>query len=112
MKTIFLVFGILGSLILPIIIVLLFFVIFSGFYNKGFLTGLGQLMVCGFMMLLNSTIILNMLLIYCEGLIESKEYKTLRKAIIFTILISVAIQTILSILIENPFRDPSSGMFL
>ena len=106
------IFSIIGSIILPILIVLLFHLMFSDFYTKGFLTGFGHLLIAGIMIILNLIVGPNLIFLYYEDMIKYKESTaSFQKVILICILVSVVVQIILNILIENPFKDPMSGMF-
>ncbi|MFC3746205.1 hypothetical protein [Paenibacillus sp. GCM10012306] len=105
--------SLIGSIILPVLIILLFHVIFPDFYTKGFLTGIGHVIIGGIMMVLNVIIGPNLIVLYYEDMMKSKESTvSFYRAILIFILVSVVVQITLSILIENPFTEPTSGMFL
>lgn len=95
-----------GSIILPILILQLFYILFAEFYTKGFLTGIGHLFVCGIMIILN--------IVGSQILIQSrynKEKKNLTRNIFIIIIASIILQAALSIMIENPFKDPPLPTF-
>jgi hypothetical protein len=99
--------SIIGAIILPYFIVLFFHVIFPDFYTKGFLTGLGHMMIGGIMIFLNLIIGPNVVLLYYKDMVNDKKTpESFYKAILILILVSVAVQVTLNILIENPFKDP------
>jgi len=59
--------SILCSIIFPIVILLLFFVTFSDFYDRGFLPGLGHIFMCGIMILLNLIIGIPLILKFIQN---------------------------------------------
>lgn len=104
-------FTVLASTLIPILILVLFFLIFSDFYSEGFLTGLGHILVCGFMMILNSTLGTILVLKTFEKGTENEDgYVPIR--ILLMVLGSFALQVVLSILVENPFKDPPPFSFM
>ncbi len=89
------------SIILPILILQLFYILFAEFYTKGFLTGIGHLLVCGLMIILN--IVSSQILIKSQ---YNKEKENITRNIYIFIIVSIILQVALSIMIENPFKDP------
>jgi hypothetical protein len=113
-KLLLVIIALLYSVIVPIMIVSLFFLLFPEFYTKGFLTGLGHMLICGIMILLNIFLIPIISLNYYKKFIielttDGKAQFTNRILILLSI--SVVTQVVLSILIENPFKDPPSNFF-
>lgn len=53
-KIMILIITMLISVVVPIAILMTFFLIFPDFYSKGFLTGLGQMLVCGVIIICNA----------------------------------------------------------
>jgi len=92
---------ILSSIILPIFILNIFHMMFATFYTKGFLTGLGHLLVCGLMVILN--IVTSLILIQWQ---RNTQKEDITVAILIFFMVSLILQVILNILIENPFVDP------
>lgn len=89
------------SIVLPILILGLFHLLFAEFYTEGFLTGLGHLLVCGLMIILN--ICTSPILIHSQF---HKGKEDLTRYIIIFFIVSIILQVTLSILIENPYKDP------
>lgn len=89
------------SLAIPIILVSLFFIMFSDFYSKGFLTGLTHIIICLFMLVINFAISTVWLGKYFQA---DGEYKLSK--LFLGLLLSLLAQCMLNILLENPFTDP------
>jgi len=89
------------SLAIPIILLSLFFIIFSDFYSKGFLTGLSHIIICLLMMAINLAISTIWLGKYFRNEGEQEITK-----LFFGLILSLIAQCILNILLENPFIDP------
>ncbi|MBP1906334.1 polyferredoxin [Paenibacillus turicensis] len=98
--------SIFGSIILPILILQLFYILFAEFYTKGFLTGIGHLFVCGIMIIVN--IVGSQILIQRQ---YNRVKKNIRRNIFIIITVSIILQVGLSIMIENPFKDPPLPTF-
>jgi len=98
---------ILFSIAIPIIIISLFFIIFSDFYSKGFLTGAVQLfMITPLMILVN--IVISMIYLNSHFNSSSKKGNIRRNNVKYfkMLCVSILIQIILNILVENPFKEP------
>ncbi|TYP77550.1 hypothetical protein BCM02_102110 [Paenibacillus methanolicus] len=114
-KTLIIISVLLLSIGIPSAIQMIFFLSFPGFYEKGFLTGIGQLFICGI------TIVGNAIIIPYRGLfffnryvhqfgIETGKSKLIRKVALL-LLISAVLQILLTITVENPFKDPPVPQF-
>lgn len=79
-------------------------------YTKGFLTGIGHMLICMIMIIINAVsipIIMNRS--YKKNIIEDNEGdggSSFLKTVFYTLSISIIVQISLNILIENPFKDP------
>jgi len=100
-QVLLIVISILGSILFPILLLQLFHIWFAEFYTKGFLTGLGHLLVCGLMIVLN--IVISQILIQNQ---YNKDKEKLIINLIILIIVSIILQISLSFMIENPFIDP------
>lgn len=99
-------FSVVLSILCPILVVLLFRLMFSNFYEQeAFLPGLGHIMICILMVIVN--LIINPITVtrYYNQFIDNNPEKIIGVVIVIFSL-SIAAQIILSILIENPFREP------
>lgn len=105
-KLLLIVISIFCSIIVPILILQLFYILFAEFYTKGFLTGMGHFLVCGIMIILN---------IVGSQILIQRQYTRVKENIIRNIFIiitvSIILQVGLSIMIENPFKDPPLPTF-
>ncbi|OKP92963.1 hypothetical protein A3848_06185 [Paenibacillus sp. P32E] len=101
MKLLLIVISIFCSIVLPVLILELFHLLFPEFYTKGFLTGLGHLLICGLMIILN--IVTSQIIIHSQ---YNKGKEDMTRYIIIFIIVSIILQVTLSIMIENPFKDP------
>lgn len=103
------------AITVPIFILFLFHLIFADFYTKGFLTGMGHYLVCALMIVANS---LSLPVIiyrsYKENIIEVEiiNKDSFHNRIILSFLVSILIHIVLSILIENPFKEPPGLNFM
>ncbi|MNB65292.1 hypothetical protein D3C81_385930 [compost metagenome] len=91
----------LAAFLLPVAILKLLFIIFSEFYTKGFMTGLGQALICILMIAVNV-----ITMIMSSERIQDGKIKDVKKYILLVVFFSVFTQITLSLIIENPFIDP------
>ncbi len=96
----------------PLFILMLFNIIFADFYSKGFLTGLFHLFICVIAIVVNAITSVIISINHLRGrshnnLFDSKFFKQL--ALFF--LVSILGQIVLSIIFENPFKDPPPFSF-
>ncbi|WP_336773243.1 hypothetical protein [Paenibacillus sp. MMO-58] len=98
------------SVVVPIAILRAFFLLFPDFYSQGFLTGLGQMLVCGVIIICNAIFFPSATVYYFNKFVPAFGVKIGRdrlvKRIILFLVVSVVIQIVLSILVENPFKAP------
>jgi hypothetical protein len=96
----------------PLFILMLFNIIFADFYSKGFLTGLLHFFICVIAIVVNAITTVIYSINHLRGrshdnLIDSDFLKQL--ALFF--IVSILVQIVLSLLFENPFKDPPSFNF-
>lgn len=109
-KTLISIIAMIISVVVPIVILRAFFLIFPDFYSQGFLTGLGQMLVCAVIIICNVIIFPSATVYYFKKFVPTFGVKIGRerliKRILLFLVISVVIQIVLSILVENPFKEP------
>jgi uncharacterized membrane protein len=100
------------SVLIPNLIGKTFTASFPEFYDHGFLTGIGMMFVAVLMCLLNLTVFSTVLNSYFKKYITNKALPGNYFKIAFLFLVaSIAVQIIITILIENPFGEPSTFDF-
>jgi hypothetical protein len=103
---------VLVSLGIPVIICLSFKSSFPEFYEHGFLTGIGMILVAFIMGLLNIALFSSLLNSYFKKYIsKNKNDYYYLKITFLMIFIIIALQIGFTFLVENPFKEPSSFGF-
>ncbi|GGG67426.1 hypothetical protein GCM10010918_22580 [Paenibacillus radicis (ex Gao et al. 2016)] len=114
-KILIAVIALLVSVIIPILVLNIFYLIFPDFYKDGFLTGLGHMLVCGIIIFIHAILIPSIAVFYFQDLTlkfgTERGITMLINRIILLLVCSVIIQIVLSILIENPFIEPKLPEF-
>lgn len=103
------------SIVVPVLILMSFFLIFPDFYSEGFLTGLGQIILCGIIIMFNAIFFPCISVLYFKKFINDygieKGKIILANRLILLLVVSAVVQIVLSIIIENPFKDPKLPNF-
>lgn len=102
---------VLGAVALPAGILVLFYLIFTDFYQKGFLTGLLQGLICLIIMFIHFIVGLALAEKYWTARNEGLDGKIVIRQFLIYLAVGVLVQISLNIIFENPFKDPPVQSF-
>ncbi|AIQ57182.1 hypothetical protein PBOR_09755 [Paenibacillus borealis] len=102
---------VLGAVALPAGILVLFYLIFTDFYQRGFLTGLLQGLICLVIMFIHFIVGLVFAEKYWTARNEGLDGKIVIRQFLIYLAIGVLVQISLNIIFENPFKDPPAPSF-